>query len=144
MSREAKIGIVSVLLAFAAVNLAGLTGPGDHGAVEVLLAVGIVVIAGAIVFGLVVPWAKGSSSKRAEGRPSRAGLTMSILGFLSIVAFWSGLPIILGAGGAALGQIGREQAATSGRGGLAIAALIIGTVAAVIGFMLVPLERMGI
>jgi hypothetical protein len=144
MSREAKVGIASILLVLGLIVVSGITGPGDQGTVAVLLTLGIAVIAGAIVFGLVVPWAKNGTSKRAEGRPSRAGLTMSILGFLSIVAFWSGLPIILGAGGAALGQVGRERSVTAGSGGVAMAALIVGIIAAVVGMIIVPLEIIGI
>lgn len=144
MSREAKIGVISMALVLIVVVVSALTGPGEQGAGDLIFTAGVAVIAGGIVFGLVVPWAKNAAGARAEGRPARAGFVMSILGFLTVVAFWSGLPVILGAGGAALGQVGRERAVTAGRGGLSMAAIIVGVIAAILGLSFVVLERAGI
>lgn len=144
MSWEAKIGLVNMVLVAVVVVLGALTGPGEQGTSELIFTAGIALIAGAIVFGLVVPWAKNAADARATGRPARAGLVMSILGFLTVVVFWSGLPIILGAGGAALGQVGRERTSSAGRSRLSMAAVIVGGIAAFLGFALFVLERAGV
>ncbi|MBA2452898.1 MAG: hypothetical protein H0V47_06980 [Chloroflexia bacterium] len=144
MSREAKIGAAGITLALIVVVLGAITGSGEQGTSEILFTAGIALVAGAIVFGLVVPWAKSTTETRAAGRPERTGLVMSILGFLTIVAFWSGLPIILGAGGAALGQVGRERSVSAGRGRLSMAAIVVGGIAAFLGFMVFVLERAGV
>ncbi|MDP9382208.1 MAG: hypothetical protein M3Q29_19110 [Chloroflexota bacterium] len=49
------------------------------------------------------------------------------------MAFWSGLPIILGGAGVALGMAGQERAAEAGRGRLAMAAVIVGALAVLLG-----------
>ena len=75
-----------------------------------------------MVFGWVVP--RGLQREAAGA----AALTLSILGLITVAAFWSGLPPILAAGGALLGWAGRN--ADRGRG-LCRAALVIGALALV-------------
>jgi hypothetical protein len=55
-------------------------------------------------------------------------LTLSILGLLTVVAFWSGLTPILAGGGALLGWAGRD--ADRGRA-MSWAAVVIGAIALV-------------
>lgn len=80
-------------------------------------------VATAIAFGVLLPWAM----KRV---PGKAGLIVSILGVLSLAAFWSGLPVVLGSAGATLGMVGREGAVE--RRGRATAAVIVGVGAIVV------------
>ncbi len=80
-------------------------------------------VATGVVFGAVLPWAMKRS-------PEKTGLIVSIIGFLSLAAFWSGLPIVLGSAGATLGSVGRERAAA--KQGMAKAALAVGIVVAVL------------
>jgi hypothetical protein len=143
MSRETMIGLVAVALAIAVAAIANLSG-GVAELREVLILLGFVLLVAAIVFGLVVPWAKRTMEIERGNRPAKAGMVLSVLGFITIVAFWSGLPVILGAGGAALGQVGRERAASAGRSGLSLVALIIGVIAVVGGAGTLILERLGI
>ncbi len=76
------------------------------------------------VFGIIVPWA----ARRSAGGAG-AGLVLSILGVLTVVAFWSGLPPVFAVGGILLGYAGyhsvdsrgrRTAAATIGPGALAL------------------------
>jgi quinol-cytochrome oxidoreductase complex cytochrome b subunit len=143
MSRETIIGLFAVALATAVAATANLSG-GTTELGEVLIPLGFVLLVAAILFGLVVPWAKRTMEVKTGNRPAKAGMVLSILGFIMIVAFWSGLPVILGAGGAALGQVGRERAASDGRSGLSLVALIIGIIAVVGGAVTLILEQLGI
>lgn len=132
MTREAAIGIVSTAAAVALAVYAVLGGPNaqQHQVDSLPYVIGFVVVVGAIVFGLVVPWAK----RRGQGnRPATAGLVASMFGFLTVVAFWSGLPLILGGAGIALGLEGQDRSATAGRPGLARTAMIVGALAVVLG-----------
>jgi quinol-cytochrome oxidoreductase complex cytochrome b subunit len=143
MSRETLIGVAAVVVAITVAGVANLAGQvATLG--EVLILIGFLILVSAVVFGLVIPWAKRAMDSGASNRPAKTGIVLSILGFVTVVAFWSGLPVILGAGGAALGQIGRERAANVGRGGLSLAALIIGIIAAVGAAGILVLERLGI
>ena len=81
------------------------------------------VLAAALFFGLVV-----RRGLRHEAAPVRA-LVMSVLGLLlAFPAFWSGLPLVLGAGGALLGYAGKRA---SSRSGLCIGALVVGALAVI-------------
>jgi hypothetical protein len=81
------------------------------------------VVVTALVFGLVV-----SRGLRHEAAPVRA-LVLSVLGLLlAFPAFWSGLPLVLGAAGAVLGYAGKRA---SSRSGLCIAALVVGSLAVI-------------
>lgn len=72
----------------------------------------------AAIFGLVV--ARGLRHEAAGGR----GIAMGVIGLLAApVAFWSGIPLVLGAGAALLGQAGRRADHGSGK---AIASLVLG------------------
>jgi hypothetical protein len=64
--------------------------------------VGFIVVATAIVFGLVVRTAAGS------GAGTRA-LVLAIIGLLSTAVFWSGLPAVLAAGSVACALVAREE-----------------------------------
>jgi hypothetical protein len=94
----------------------------DHGTREFVIVVGIIALAALIVFGWLVP---RLARREALGVPA---LTLSVLGLLSVLAFWSGLPPTLAAGGALLGWAGRDGAdrrlcrAAIGVGVLAVAA----------------------
>jgi quinol-cytochrome oxidoreductase complex cytochrome b subunit len=143
MSREAIIGIAAVALAIGVAAIANLSG-GVASLGEVLILFGFVLVVATVVFGLVVPWAKNSLDTATSNRPAKAGMVLSALGIITIVAFWSGLPVILGAGGATLGQVGRERAARTGRSGLSLVAMVIGMIAVVGGAGTLILERLGI
>lgn len=94
---------------------------GAHEIVEVSSMLATAAVATVVAFGVVVP-----RGLRSGGAP-RAALTMAALGLLLIVpAFWSGLPMVLGAAGALLGWAGRR----ADRGSrMSIAAAVVGLLA---------------
>ncbi len=96
-------------------------GMGAHDVGEIVSMVALCAVVAGGVFGFVLPRAM-----HEESAPGRA-LTLSVLGLLLIVpAFWSGLPMVIGAAGALLGYAGRNAGA--GAKG-STAALVIGLLA---------------
>ena len=71
-----------------------------------------------------------------SGRPAQVGLVCSILGLVGILAFFVSAPIVLGGLGATLGYEARQRAAVAGHGRMALAAMVIGGTAAVIGIVI--------
>ena len=109
-SRSARVGGVMTILAMALV-VYGTYGDSQasdsqkSGMPSVL--VGVVVVA-LIVFGLLAP----AAIKAVEaGRPSgtRWAVGLGIASVVSLVAFWSGLPLLLGGAAALIAKVGREQ-----------------------------------
>jgi hypothetical protein len=73
--------------------------------------VGVVVVA-ALVFGLLAPMAlRAVEAHRETGR--RWAIGLAIASVLSLVAFWSGLPLLLGSAAALVAKAGREGGAES-------------------------------
>jgi hypothetical protein len=80
----------------------------------------------AAIFGLVV--ARGLRHTAAGGR----GIAMGVIGLLAVpVAFWSGLPLVLGTAATLLGHAGKRADRGSGK---AIAAFVLGLLS-VIGYV---------
>jgi hypothetical protein len=95
-----------------------------EGAVEVAF----IALLTAAIFGLVV--ARGLRHEASGGR----GIAMGAIGLLAVpVAFWSGIPLVLGAGATLLGQAGRRADQGSGK---AIAAFVLGALT-LIGYVAV-------
>jgi len=95
----------------------------DQGMVEYLITVGMIVVAAAVVFGLVT---RASSPTKA--------LVLGILSVLSLVVFWAGLPAVLAAGSlsSAFGSDRLTGASKTGIG-LSAVAVALAAVAAFIG-----------
>jgi hypothetical protein len=113
------VGIVSTIVAVLVAVLSTVLPPvyADQLRALPIVLVVLLVVAAALFF-FAVPRASRSN------RPAVLGLVFGILGLLFLPAFWSGLPIVLGAAGALLGRMER----TTGRG-LARAAVIVGIAA---------------
>ena len=104
------------------------------GLLTLLAAVGFLIVIAVVtmlLFGLLGRWAVQAPAD--SGRPAKVGLVCSILGLVGILLFWVSAPIILGGLGATLGYVARRRRAVAGHGRMALAALVIGTVAAVTG-----------
>jgi len=94
----------------------------------------LVAVAAVLVFGVLAPLAlRAVESGSAAGR--RWAVALSVISVLSLVVFWSGLPLLVGSAGALAGKAGREQAGRSrafswawGLGLFAAAASIVVTV----------------
>jgi hypothetical protein len=98
--------------------------------------VGLLVVAAVTIalFGLLARWAVHAPA--VSGRPAKVGLVCSILGLVGILAFFVSAPIVLGGLGATLGYEARKRAAVAGHGRMALAAMVIGGTAAVIGIVI--------
>ena len=105
LSRQAihGVGLLAVALAAAALAVANFvsTDPGENGggtAYAVTLVISLAVAAA--VFGWAIP---------RSARPAHVGLVVGAIGLLSVAAFWSGLPYVLGPAAIVLGLLGRAR-----------------------------------
>lgn len=130
---HAGLGIaVSVLLtAFGTfTNLAGEAEEGGHTAGEYLVVAGMIALGALIVFGLV---AKAVTPSNAGG----FALAFGVVGLLSVLVFWTGLPAVLAAGAVASAAVDRRSGAMSGTAkvgvALAVTVLTLAVFAAIFG-----------
>ena len=130
--RATKVGIAAFV---AAAPLAVYGAYGDpHPKANQKSGVPFVIVMGAVVagvvFGLLVPRAV-RAIREERARSARWALTHSIVALvLTPVAFWSGLPIVIGAAGVWLGRRTAEQREAAGSpAGPATAAVVVGTAA---------------
>ena len=121
LSRQSIVGIgvaaaVLTAIALAAANFVG-TEPGESGGgAEYAVTLGFSLLVAAALFGWVIP---------RTDRPGRTGLVVALIALLSLAAFWSGLPLVLGPAAGVLGLLGRAR----GEGGAATAAVVLGSLA---------------
>jgi hypothetical protein len=95
-----------------------LTLYGAHGRYEIPIVMTGIVLSVIGVYGFLLP------RKLAQPGAGSTALILSIIAALLLVpAFWSGLPLILGAAGVLLGYAGRRALSGAGR---SIAAVLIG------------------
>ena len=118
----APVAIGSIALATVLAAVGTWAGGDEQGTKEFLVVCAIIAVAAAVVFGWVVP--RGLQREAAGA----TALILSILSFLTVAVFWSGLTPILAGGGALLCWAGRD--ADRGRG-LSSAAIVIGALALV-------------
>ena len=107
------------------------SGSDSHGTREFLIVAAIVAIAAAAVFGWVVP---RLLEREAAGGPA---LALSVLGLLSVLVFWTGLPPVLAGAGALLGWAGRDA---SRGAALCKAAMVVGVLALVADVVIFALD----
>lgn len=92
-------------------------GAGENGGLGPFLVTAVVaLVVWAFVFGWYAP--------RAQS-PARAGLVASLLGLVSVAAFWSALPLLLGAAGIVFGVQGAPAARRIGLAAVALGSLAI-------------------
>jgi hypothetical protein len=99
--------------------------------IEGLILIPLVVAATFALFWFVGGWALRDVGGR--NRPARVGLACGILGLIGVIAFWLSVPIILGGLAVMLGLQARHLAPTQGRGGEAVAAIVMGVGAVAVG-----------
>jgi hypothetical protein len=116
----AAAALTAVVLAVA--NFVGTDAGDNGGGAEYAATLGLSLVIAIALFGWVIP--------RSE-RPGRAGLVVGVLAALSIAAFWSGLPYVLGPAAVAFGLLGRARGET-GTGTVAVALGSLATLAAVV------------
>ena len=98
---------------------------------EGMILVPLIIVLTVGLFVLLGGWAW--SARAASNRPAKVGLVCAVLGLVGVLAFWLSAPIILGGLGLTLGLEGRRRAGTEGRGKQALAAIVVGAVAFVVG-----------
>lgn len=122
----------------AAVLLVGsaFTIYGAHDLREVVVVLAVLAAVVAAVYGWLLP------SRLRSGRVATPGLVLSVVAVVLIPpAFWSALPLALGAAGALLGHAGRTGRAGTGR---ATAALVLGVLAVVAYLATYAAEALGV
>jgi hypothetical protein len=125
----AGVGLAIVLVAISTFwDLTGNDDSGkDLGMPEFLAMVGVTLVGAAIVFGLVARTASASNG-------GQRGLVLAVLGFLSLVVFWTGLPCVFAAGAAACALVAAPRGATAKVAlGIAGVTTVLAVVAAIIG-----------
>ena len=135
--RVGVIGIVSTIVAVLVAILSVVLPPVKPDQLRALpIVVVVLLVIAAIVFFLIVP--RGERSNR----PAVPGLTCSIIGLLlAFPAFWSGLPIVLGAAGFVLGQAGRGSRRATG-GWFALGAIVVGVAAIILNLLALLVDRL--
>ena len=109
---ERLAGTLAVLLTAIGLAFANFGGNGDNGgAGPYVVCVGVAVLLAAVLFGRTLPHAAD---------PARAAWILAALALATVVAFWSGLPFVLGMGAVYSGTRADRPAAAA-LGGLAVA-----------------------
>jgi hypothetical protein len=124
------IGVGAAALTAAALAVANFGGDGGNGgpgpyAITLVLSLAVA----AALFGWAIT--------RID-RPGRAGVIAGAVGVLSLAAFWSGLPYVLGPAAVALGLLGRSRAAERTAGTTAV---VLGSLATIGGIAALIADR---
>ena len=132
------MSVVVALVALAFGNLIN-NGPDEQGDALGFVILGLITIAVAIwMFKVFIP--RSQDAAVPADRVSKRGLIASIAGLVTVAVFWTGLPFVLGPGGALLGKISNEKQGGEGSG-RATAARIIGVLAFVLAVAAVVLDE---
>jgi hypothetical protein len=122
MRREA-IATVSIAVAVALAAIGSYRGDDEHATRQFLIVCVIILVAAGIVFWIVVP--------RID-RLGRGALILAIIGAVSIVLFWTGVPPVLAGGATVLALGARELGTDRGMATAALALAALTVVAAVV------------
>jgi hypothetical protein len=121
------IGLVAAVLTAVALAFANF-GTGDNGGgIEYAGTLGGSLLLAVVLFGWVIP---------RTDHPARTGLVVGLLALLSLPAFWSGVPYVLGPAAIALGMLGRSAGRAQ-----ATAAIALGALATIAGFVALVLDQ---
>jgi hypothetical protein len=127
--RERRIAGIAVLLMLIAMPigyLPGTTGEVIGGIVLTLLSLAVT----AAIFLWLIP-----RQREPDARPTRIALILGIVAIVTVLVFWTALPFAFGAGAIALGLIGWDIGALTGRQGHSTAAIVLGALAIAIAFV---------
>jgi hypothetical protein len=132
--------VMAVLATGAGVSAIAFEYVTDRGADRTLVAAGL---AGAVTVGMAVLVFVGVVP-RAKARPSARSAEMALItsgvAFLSVASAWTGLPFVLGTGGALLGTTARRDPSSGRERSLATFAVALGAAAVALGFVAVALS----
>lgn len=124
---------VAPIGALVAVVASAATAYGAHTWSEIVITVAAILVAAALVFGLVVP--------RALSKESAGGTALGLsipAALLLLPAFWAGVPFVLGVGAMVVGNAGRNARTGAGT---CIAGLVVGALVAV-GYLAIYASEM--
>lgn len=139
-ARAARIGVGVAVLAMALVVYGAYgdsqASSSQKSGVPILLA--FVAVAAGVVYGLLAPLAQRSVARKAPAA-RRWAVGLSVVSVLSLVIFWSGLPLIIGGAAALVGNEGRSGSHESrafsaawwlgiGAAGLAVVVTVVGNI----------------
>jgi hypothetical protein len=116
-------------VALAAANFISTESSENGGGIEYAVTLGGSLVLALVLFGWVIP--------RID-RPARAGLVVGLIAVLSLAAFWSGLPYVLGPAAVVLGLLGRSHAEDRAQ---ATTAVVLGALATVAALAAVVLDQ---
>jgi hypothetical protein len=116
-------------IALAAANFISTESSDNGGGIEYAVTLGGSLALALVLFGWVIP--------RID-RPARAGLVVGLIAVLSLAAFWSGLPYVLGPAAVLLGLLGRARTEDRAQ---ATTAVVLGTLATVAALAAVVLDQ---
>jgi hypothetical protein len=114
-------------------NESGGTSTGDWVGGLIVAAVASLVAAAMLL--RFVP-ATESEADDGENKPARRGLVVAVIALVTVVAFWSGLPLALGMPALVLAAEGRARSAVHGHAAEATAAAVIAGFAIVAAIVL--------
>ena len=131
--KEAVTGLLATLAGLAAVVVHYVPASGEPREEPIVVAAagGVTIFFAVLMFGGAVPRARRHN--HPVGATARLALLSSGVGFLCVASAWTGLPLVLGAGGAALGWIALGGADTPGQRGMAVSSLVLGVTAVALG-----------
>jgi hypothetical protein len=135
---ERLVALVATTAALVAVLIDPLSNPDTAASSLDVAATGAVIVGFAVLlFAGAVPRAK-AHAWRGRGAAETAAVT-SVIGFLSAASAWTGLPLVLGAGGAMLGSAAREHGYNDRDRSLAGFAILVGVSAVALGVVTVAI-----
>jgi hypothetical protein len=79
-----------------------------------------------IIAALFLRFVPATESEMDGNAPARRGLVLGLVSVITLVVFWTGLPIILGAPAIVLGAEGRTRGGVHGQESEATAAVVLG------------------
>ncbi|MBA2461592.1 MAG: hypothetical protein H0V45_07510 [Actinobacteria bacterium] len=124
------IGVAAVVLTAVALAVANFVGSGDNGGgTEYALTLGGSLLLALALFGWVIP---------RTDRPARTGLMVGLMAILSLAAFWSGLPYVLGPAAVVLGLLGRTRTESRTQATMAV---VLGALATIAGLTAIVLDQ---
>jgi hypothetical protein len=113
--------------ALAAANFISTDSSEHGGGIEYAVTLGGSIVVALVLFGWLIP---------KTTRPARAGLVTGLIAVLSLAAFWSGLPYVLGPAAVVLGMLGRARPGGRTQGTVAVALGALATIAALAAVVL--------
>jgi hypothetical protein len=90
----------------------------------------------AILAALLLRFVPATEEETDGNAPARRALVLGVAALVTLVVFWTGLPIILGVPALVLAAEGQARAATYGQGGEATAGAVLGGFAALAAVVL--------